>query len=115
MAAISTGYFNFSSGHQGTSSRGIIKAQGQVSKPQIPMRPSIHQWLFSFTVFLQGNTGSSFSKDIQEAVQNNLSRVNAPSIHLGNNIYFNTVWIHQDLSPGRILRQSSAIDFTSHR
>ncbi|MBW0473078.1 hypothetical protein O181_012793 [Austropuccinia psidii MF-1] len=97
MAEISAGYFNFSSGHQGTSSRGFIKAQGKVPKSQIPMMPSGNQWLFSLTVFLQGNTGSSFSRDIQEAFQNNLSRVNAPSIHLGNHINFNTVWIHQDL------------------
>ncbi|MBW0543194.1 hypothetical protein O181_082909 [Austropuccinia psidii MF-1] len=74
MVAISTVYFNFSSGHQGTSSRGFIKAQGQVSKSQIPMTPSSNQWLFSLTVFLQWNTGSSFSRDIQEAVQNDLSR-----------------------------------------
>ncbi|MBW0556092.1 hypothetical protein O181_095807 [Austropuccinia psidii MF-1] len=40
MAAISSGYFNFPSGHPVTSSRGFIKAQGQVSKPQIPMTPS---------------------------------------------------------------------------
>ncbi|MBW0591184.1 hypothetical protein O181_130899 [Austropuccinia psidii MF-1] len=75
MAVILTGYFNSSSGHQGTSSRGFIKAQGQVSKSQIPMTPSSNQWLFSLTVFLQGNSASSFSRDIQEAVQNNLSRV----------------------------------------
>ncbi|MBW0562340.1 hypothetical protein O181_102055 [Austropuccinia psidii MF-1] len=32
MAEIQTGYFNFSSGHQGiTSSRGFIKGQGKVS------------------------------------------------------------------------------------
>ncbi|MBW0473030.1 hypothetical protein O181_012745 [Austropuccinia psidii MF-1] len=32
------------------------------------MTPSSNQWLFSLTVFLQGNTGCSFSRDIQEAV-----------------------------------------------
>ncbi|MBW0541247.1 hypothetical protein O181_080962, partial [Austropuccinia psidii MF-1] len=32
------------------------------------MTPSSNQWLFSLTVLLQGNTGCSFSRDIQEAV-----------------------------------------------
>ncbi|MBW0474185.1 hypothetical protein O181_013900, partial [Austropuccinia psidii MF-1] len=32
------------------------------------MTPSSNQWLFSLTVFLKGNTGCSFSRDIQEAV-----------------------------------------------
>ncbi|MBW0545823.1 hypothetical protein O181_085538 [Austropuccinia psidii MF-1] len=68
MAAISNGYFNFSTGHKGTPSRGFIKAQGQVSQSQIPMTPSSNQWLFSLAVFLQGNTGCSFSRDIQEVV-----------------------------------------------
>ncbi|MBW0584309.1 hypothetical protein O181_124024 [Austropuccinia psidii MF-1] len=68
MAEISNGYFNFSTVHQGTPSRGFIKAQGQVSSSQIPMTPSSNQWLFSLTVFCQGNTGCSFSRDIKEAV-----------------------------------------------
>ncbi|MBW0480188.1 hypothetical protein O181_019903 [Austropuccinia psidii MF-1] len=35
---------------------------------QIPMFSSSQHWLFSFTVFLQGNIGNIFSRDIQEAV-----------------------------------------------
>ncbi|MBW0512276.1 hypothetical protein O181_051991 [Austropuccinia psidii MF-1] len=35
---------------------------------QIPMLSSSNHWLFSFTIFLQGNTGDVFSRDIQEAV-----------------------------------------------
>ncbi|MBW0579285.1 hypothetical protein O181_119000 [Austropuccinia psidii MF-1] len=35
---------------------------------QIPMLSSSNHWLFSFTVFLQGNTGDIFPRDIQEAV-----------------------------------------------
>ncbi|MBW0592637.1 hypothetical protein O181_132352, partial [Austropuccinia psidii MF-1] len=35
---------------------------------QIPMMSSRIHWLFSFTVFLQGNTGNILSRDIQEAV-----------------------------------------------
>ncbi|MBW0586442.1 hypothetical protein O181_126157 [Austropuccinia psidii MF-1] len=98
MAAISTGFFNFSSGHQDMSSRGFIKAQGQVLESKIPMMPSSNQWLFSSTVLLQRNTGSTFSRDIQEAVKNKLSSDNAPSIQTGNHIHCNTVCIHQDLN-----------------
>ncbi|MBW0516695.1 hypothetical protein O181_056410 [Austropuccinia psidii MF-1] len=32
------------------------------------MMPSSNRWLVSFTVFRQGNNGSSFSRDIQEEV-----------------------------------------------
>ncbi|MBW0498942.1 hypothetical protein O181_038657 [Austropuccinia psidii MF-1] len=35
---------------------------------QIPMTSSSNHWLFSFTVFLQGNNGNILSRDIQEAV-----------------------------------------------
>ncbi|MBW0554056.1 hypothetical protein O181_093771 [Austropuccinia psidii MF-1] len=41
---------------------------------QIPMTPSSNNWLFSFTVFLQGNTGNSFSRDIQQAVPKQLAK-----------------------------------------
>ncbi|MBW0522562.1 hypothetical protein O181_062277 [Austropuccinia psidii MF-1] len=64
---------------------------------QIPMTPSINNWLLSFKVFLQGNNGSSFSRDIQEAVPKDFPKgycsINSPwQPHS-----FNTVWIHQDL------------------
>ncbi|MBW0492322.1 hypothetical protein O181_032037 [Austropuccinia psidii MF-1] len=59
----------FYSGNQGsTSSRGIIKAKKDQCQSQIPMTSSSNHWLFSFTVFLQGNTGNILSRHIQEAV-----------------------------------------------
>ncbi|MBW0489000.1 hypothetical protein O181_028715 [Austropuccinia psidii MF-1] len=42
---------------------------------QIPMTPSSNHWLFSFTVFLKGNTGSSLSRDIQEAVPKQFAKL----------------------------------------
>ncbi|MBW0477380.1 hypothetical protein O181_017095 [Austropuccinia psidii MF-1] len=59
--------------------------------------PSSNHWLFSFTVFLQENTGSTFSRDIQEAVPKPFAKgqcsINPPwQLHS-----FNTVWIHEDL------------------
>ncbi|MBW0460643.1 hypothetical protein O181_000358 [Austropuccinia psidii MF-1] len=78
--------------HLEESSRRKDKCQSQ-----IPMMPSSNHWLFSFTVFLQGNTGSSFSRDIQEEdpkqpVKGQCS-INPPwQPHS-----FNTVWMHQDL------------------
>ncbi|MBW0572468.1 hypothetical protein O181_112183 [Austropuccinia psidii MF-1] len=122
------------------------------------MTPSSKHWLFAFTVFLQGNTGSSFSRDIQDSVPKQPVKGQCPINPPWQPHSFNTVWIHQDLyfihttwedhstqsispfgrytshqtinaafgiqyrsatslkeSPGRISRQSSAIDFTSHR
>ncbi|MBW0478769.1 hypothetical protein O181_018484 [Austropuccinia psidii MF-1] len=59
--------------------------------------PSSHHWLFSFTAFLQGNNGSSFSRDIQEEVPKQPVKgqcsINPPSQPHSSN----TVWIHQDL------------------
>ncbi|MBW0584048.1 hypothetical protein O181_123763 [Austropuccinia psidii MF-1] len=78
--------------HPEDSSRLKEKCQSQ-----IPMTLSRNHWLFSFTVFLQGNTGSSFSRTIQEEAPNQFSKgqfsINPPwQPHS-----FNTVWIHQDL------------------
>ncbi|MBW0559509.1 hypothetical protein O181_099224 [Austropuccinia psidii MF-1] len=97
MAAISNGYFNFSTGHQGTTSRGFTKAQGQVSYSQIPMTPSSNQWLFSLTVFLQGNTGCSLSRDIQEAVPKQCLKGQCSTNPPWQPNSFNTVLVHQDL------------------
>ncbi|MBW0496524.1 hypothetical protein O181_036239 [Austropuccinia psidii MF-1] len=53
----------------------VIKASGHPEESpslkdrchsQISMTPSGNHCIFSFAVFLQGNTGSSFSRDIQE-------------------------------------------------
>ncbi|MBW0466695.1 hypothetical protein O181_006410 [Austropuccinia psidii MF-1] len=97
MAAISNGYFSFLTGHEGTPSRGFLKAQGKVSQSQIPMTPSSNQWLFSITVFLQENTDCSFSRDIQEAIPKQCVKgqccINPP--WQANS--FSTVLIHQDL------------------
>ncbi|MBW0465732.1 hypothetical protein O181_005447 [Austropuccinia psidii MF-1] len=54
---------------------------------QVPMIPSSNHWLFSFTVFLQGNTVSSFSKDIQEAVPKQFSKGQCSINSLGNHIH----------------------------
>ncbi|MBW0480096.1 hypothetical protein O181_019811 [Austropuccinia psidii MF-1] len=83
------------------SSRNVIQEINQGSrasvKAQIPMTPSRNHWLFSFTVFLQANTGSSFSRDIQEAVPKQPVKGQC-SINLPWQPHsFNTVWIHQDL------------------
>ncbi|MBW0496874.1 hypothetical protein O181_036589 [Austropuccinia psidii MF-1] len=77
--------------HPEDSSRLKEKCQSQV-----PMTPSSNHWLFSFTVFPQGNTGSSFSRDIKEAVPKQFAKcqcsINPPwKPHL-----FNEVWIHED-------------------
>ncbi|MBW0497216.1 hypothetical protein O181_036931 [Austropuccinia psidii MF-1] len=78
--------------HPEDSSRLKDKCQAQ-----IPMMPSINHWLFSFTAFLQGNTGSSFSRDIQEAVPKQLSKGQC-SINIPWKPHsLNTVCIHQDL------------------
>ncbi|MBW0488074.1 hypothetical protein O181_027789 [Austropuccinia psidii MF-1] len=41
---------------------------------QVPMTPSRNNWLLSFTVLLQGNTGSSFSRDIKEALSKQFAK-----------------------------------------
>ncbi|MBW0470024.1 hypothetical protein O181_009739 [Austropuccinia psidii MF-1] len=64
---------------------------------QIPMTPSTNHWLFSFTVFLQGNTGSSFSKDIQEPDPKQFSKGQCSINPPWKSHSFNTVWIHQEL------------------
>ncbi|MBW0539024.1 hypothetical protein O181_078739 [Austropuccinia psidii MF-1] len=97
MAAISNGYFNFSTGHHGTPSRGFIKAQGKVSKSQIPMTLSSNQWLFSLAVFLQGNTGCSFSRDIQEKVPKQCVKGQCSTNPPWQPNSFSTVLINQDL------------------
>ncbi|MBW0551436.1 hypothetical protein O181_091151 [Austropuccinia psidii MF-1] len=79
---ILTSYQIIKAHHSEDSSRLKEKCQSQ-----IPMKPSSNHCLFSFTVFFQGNTGSSFSRDVQEAVTNNLPRVSAASINLGSHIH----------------------------
>ncbi|MBW0510150.1 hypothetical protein O181_049865 [Austropuccinia psidii MF-1] len=78
--------------HPGNSSRLKEKCQSQ-----IPMTPSSNHWAFSFTVFLQGNTGSSFSRDIQEAVPKQFSKFQCSVNPPWQPHSFNTVWINQDL------------------
>ncbi|MBW0475977.1 hypothetical protein O181_015692 [Austropuccinia psidii MF-1] len=74
MAPISNGYFNFSSVHQGSHPEDLTSPKRKVSI-SLPMRPSSNHWLFSFTVFLQGNTDISFSRDIQEAFPKQFTKV----------------------------------------
>ncbi|MBW0507418.1 hypothetical protein O181_047133 [Austropuccinia psidii MF-1] len=64
---------------------------------QIPIIPSSNHLLFSFTVFLQGNTGNSFSRDIQEAVPKQFSKCQCSINPPCQPHSFNTVFIHQDL------------------
>ncbi|MBW0564290.1 hypothetical protein O181_104005 [Austropuccinia psidii MF-1] len=61
------------------------------------MTPSSHHWLFSLTVFLQGNTGSSFSRDIQEEVPKQPVKGKCSINPPWKPHSFNTVWIHRDL------------------
>ncbi|MBW0520130.1 hypothetical protein O181_059845 [Austropuccinia psidii MF-1] len=83
MVPISNVFFSFSSGHQVKSSRLKDNFQSQIS-----MTPSSNHWILSFTVFLQGDTSNSFSRDIHEAVPKQfVNIVNSPSIHLGNQIH----------------------------
>ncbi|MBW0464897.1 hypothetical protein O181_004612 [Austropuccinia psidii MF-1] len=46
--------------------------------------------------------------------QNQLSSVNAPSILIGNQIHFNTVWIHEDLYFNHTLWENHSTQFISH-
>ncbi|MBW0572455.1 hypothetical protein O181_112170 [Austropuccinia psidii MF-1] len=96
-AEISNGYFSFSTGYQGTPSRELIKAEGQASQFQIPMTPSGNQWLFSLTVSVQGNTGCSISRDIQEAVSKQCVKGQCSTNPPWQPNPFSTVLIHQDL------------------
>ncbi|MBW0580967.1 hypothetical protein O181_120682 [Austropuccinia psidii MF-1] len=61
---------------------------------QIPRIPSSNHWLFSFTVLLQGNTGSTFSRDIQEAVPKQFAKVQCSINPPWKPHSFNKVWIH---------------------
>ncbi|MBW0494084.1 hypothetical protein O181_033799 [Austropuccinia psidii MF-1] len=56
-------------------------------KTQIPMTLSRYHWLFSFTVFPNGILTVYSHRIFKRQFPNNLSRVNAPSIHLGNHIH----------------------------
>ncbi|MBW0490306.1 hypothetical protein O181_030021 [Austropuccinia psidii MF-1] len=77
---VSAFHWVIKSHHPEDSSRLREKCQSQ-----IPMTPSSNHQLFSFKVFLQGNTSNSFSRDIQESVPKQFVKsVNSPSIHLGN-------------------------------
>ncbi|MBW0567244.1 hypothetical protein O181_106959 [Austropuccinia psidii MF-1] len=76
--------------HPEDSSRLKDKCQSQ-----IPMKPSNNHWLFSFTLFLQGNTGSSFSRDIQEAALKQFGNFQCSINPPWQPHSFNTVWIHQ--------------------
>ncbi|MBW0485906.1 hypothetical protein O181_025621 [Austropuccinia psidii MF-1] len=78
----------------------------------MPMTPSINQLLFSLTVFLQWNTGCSFSRDIQEAVPKQCVKGQCSTNLPWQPNSFSTVLIHQDLSfpfihHGKIIQPSS--------
>ncbi|MBW0474846.1 hypothetical protein O181_014561 [Austropuccinia psidii MF-1] len=92
MAPISNGYFNIPSGHPQDSSRLKDKFQSQIL-----MTPSSNHWSFSFTVFLQGNTGSSFSRDFQGAVPKQFAKGQCSINPPWQQNSLNMVWIHQDL------------------
>ena len=72
-----------------------------MSRPQRPMTPSSSHWLFSLQVFLPKEYCQFIRKYIQEAIHSvhsfscQVSKLH--SIHLGNHLLFNTVWIHQEL------------------
>ncbi|MBW0557492.1 hypothetical protein O181_097207 [Austropuccinia psidii MF-1] len=99
------------------SSRHIIQRINQGSrasvKPQIPMMPSSSHLLFSFTVFLQGNTGSSFSRDIQEAVSKQLVKGQFSTNPPWQPHSLNTVWIHKDLYFIHTTWEDHSTQFTS--
>ncbi|MBW0490761.1 hypothetical protein O181_030476 [Austropuccinia psidii MF-1] len=78
--------------HPEDSSRLNDKCQSQ-----IPMMPSSNHWSFSFKVFLQRNTCSSFSRDIQEAVTKQFAKGQCSINPPWQPHSFNTVWIHQYL------------------
>ncbi|MBW0581687.1 hypothetical protein O181_121402 [Austropuccinia psidii MF-1] len=61
------------------------------------MMPSSNQWLFSLTVFPQGNTGWSFSRDIQEAVPKQCVKGQCSTNSPWQPNSFSTVLIHQHL------------------
>ncbi|MBW0559150.1 hypothetical protein O181_098865 [Austropuccinia psidii MF-1] len=64
---------------------------------QVPMTQSSNHWLFSFTVCLQGITGSTFSRDIQEAVPKQFAKSQCSINPPWQPHSFNTVCINQDL------------------
>ncbi|MBW0515412.1 hypothetical protein O181_055127, partial [Austropuccinia psidii MF-1] len=61
------------------------------------MKPSSKQWLFSLTVFLQGNTGGSFSRDIKEEVPKQCVKGQCSTNPPWQPNSFSTVLIPQDL------------------
>ncbi|MBW0506579.1 hypothetical protein O181_046294 [Austropuccinia psidii MF-1] len=102
MAEISNGYFNFSTGHQGTPFRGFIKAQGE----------TVH-----------GNTCCSFSRDIQETVPKQCVKGQFCTNPPWQPNSFSKVLIHQDLyfpfiHHGNIIQPSSFLNparYTLHQ
>ncbi|MBW0506983.1 hypothetical protein O181_046698 [Austropuccinia psidii MF-1] len=78
--------------HPEDSSRLMDKCNSQIS-----MTPSRKHFLFSLTVFLKANTGSSFSRDIQEVVPNQFVKCQCSINPPWQPHSFNTVGIHQDL------------------
>ncbi|MBW0467137.1 hypothetical protein O181_006852 [Austropuccinia psidii MF-1] len=78
----------------------------------MPMTPSSNQWLFSLTVFLQRNTGCSFSRDIQEAVPKQFVKGQFSTNPPWKPNSFSTALIHQELyfpfiHLGKIIQPSS--------
>ncbi|MBW0518015.1 hypothetical protein O181_057730 [Austropuccinia psidii MF-1] len=76
------------------------------------MTPSSNQFLFSLTVSLQGNTGCSFSRDIQEAVPKQCSKGQCSTNPPWKPNSSSKVLIHQDLyfsliHHGKIIQPSS--------
>ncbi|MBW0470340.1 hypothetical protein O181_010055 [Austropuccinia psidii MF-1] len=74
--------------------------------------PSSNQWLFLLTVLLQGTTGCSFSRDIQEEVPKQCVKGQCSTNPPWKPNSFSTVVIHQDLyfsfiHHGKIIQPSS--------
>ncbi|MBW0537760.1 hypothetical protein O181_077475 [Austropuccinia psidii MF-1] len=96
------------SNHPEDSSR--LRDKGQ---SQMPITSSINQWLFSFTVYPQGNIGSTFSRDILEGVPKQFSKGQCSINPPWQPNSFNTLWIHQDLYFIQTSSESHSTQFIS--
>ncbi|MBW0493696.1 hypothetical protein O181_033411 [Austropuccinia psidii MF-1] len=88
MAPKSNGYFKLSSGHQGTSSRGLIKAQKEKCQSQDTndtIKPSLV--ISNSQYFPKGILAVHSQEIFKRKLQNKLSSVSAPSIHLASHIH----------------------------
>ncbi|MBW0509396.1 hypothetical protein O181_049111 [Austropuccinia psidii MF-1] len=88
MAPKSNGYFGLSSGHQGTSSRGLIKAQKEKCQSQTTIDAIKPSFVISHSQYSSKGILAIPSQGIfKRKFQNSLSSVSALTINLGNHTH----------------------------